>query len=101
MCELKKYKGRSSNPRVDSCIDILTSNIAWLLIESKSNKKIVGSCCGHNKYPMTILIKNENGLIFDLVSNKHINRKKRFYKKDSKGYYYIPEVVECKVKNTI
>ncbi len=29
---------------------------------------------------------------FDLISGKDIPRDKRFYVKDSEGYYYIPEV---------
>ena len=31
--------------------------------------------------------------VFELFSGKLINRKKRFYKKDKEGYYYIPEVL--------
>jgi len=35
--------------------------------------------------------------IFDLISNKIIPRKKRFYKIDKQGYYYIPEVINEKL----
>jgi hypothetical protein len=54
----------------------------------------VGCCCGHGKYPMTIIIRN--CLWFtELFSGIDIPRKKRFYVKDQEGYYYIPEVIEA------
>ena len=57
------------------------------------NRTIVACCCGHGKYPMTIIIEGINGNHFDLVSGVSIPRKKRFYKRDKQGYYYIPEVI--------
>ncbi len=57
----------------------------------------VGCCCGHLKYPTTIVCKKKFGgedVIFELISGKIIPRKRRFYKKDEEGYYYIPEVVD-------
>ena len=36
----------------------------------------------------------DTGQIFDLISEVDIPRKKKFYKKDKQGYYYIPEVIE-------
>ena len=58
------------------------------------NLETVACCCGHGKYNMTILIKDEKGRIRDYHTGLIINRKKRFYKKDNEGYYYVPEVVE-------
>ncbi len=52
----------------------------------------VGCCCGHKIYSMTIIVKHNDGTIYDLISNKVIPRKKKFYKRDNWGYYYIPEV---------
>ncbi|GAG87699.1 unnamed protein product, partial [marine sediment metagenome] len=54
--------------------------------------------CGHGKYPMTIIIQNTKlkECRWDLVSGKMIPRKKKFYRKDSEGYYYVPEVLEYK-----
>jgi len=52
----------------------------------------LGCCSGHNKYPMTIIVKENNGLRFELLSNIPIPRTRRFYKKDKEGFYYIPEV---------
>jgi len=54
---------------------------------------IIACCCGHGKYPMT-LVARYSFSNQELLSNIEIPRKKRFYKKDKEGYYYIPEVVE-------
>jgi len=64
------------------------------------NIKTLASCCGHNKYPMTIVVKSfirTHG--FEVLSRTLIPRKKRFYKKDKHGYYYIPEVIKNVRKN--
>ena len=56
---------------------------------------IKACCCGHGKYPMTIVVEDyfNNRTMIDWCSNKIIPRKKRFYVKDKQGYYYIPETV--------
>ena len=85
MCKLnKKNDGR----RIDPCMKEFIRNLNLCLSETT---QIVSCCCGHGKYPMTIIVKNYR-LIYDLVSDKIILRKKKFYKKDKQGYYYIPEV---------
>jgi hypothetical protein len=83
MCKLNK---KSGNKRIDPCIEKLCANICDCC-------EIVASCCGHGKYPMTILVTRYDGDIMDIVSNAIIPRKKRFYKKDKQGYYYIPETI--------
>ena len=51
-------------------------------------------CCGHGRYPRTIVMQNDDTkIITELFSGKIIPRKRRFYKKDEDGYYYIPEVL--------
>ena len=62
-------------------------------IEATDTYKTLACCCGHYKYPMTIVVKAKN-CIFDLVSNARIPRKRKFYKKDRQGVYYIPEALE-------
>lgn len=52
----------------------------------------LGCCSGHGRYTPTIIIKEENGEIKELLSGISIPRKKRFYIKDKKGFYFIPEV---------
>lgn len=69
--------------------------IANLQMGLKKEVKTLACCCGHFKYSMTIVVEM-NKKIFDLVSGKSIPRQRRFYKKDSEGYYYIPEVCEEK-----
>lgn len=54
--------------------------------------KTLASCCGHNLYPMTIVI-DFKGYPYEIFSGTWIGRKRKFYKKDRQGYYYIPESV--------
>lgn len=83
---------KTSDQRIDPCIRPL---IKWL-----NDKHItVASCCGHGRYPMTIVIKEgepgilKNKIIYrEIISQKIIPRIKRFYRRDPEGYYYIPEV---------
>ncbi len=87
--------------KVDSCIvpDIVG---LWNI-----GVKTLGSCCGHGKYKKTIIVQSESGLLStkkdsfkikylnsveDVFTNTIIPRKRKFYKKDAKGYYYIPEI---------
>ena len=81
MCKHKK----SSNKKIDKCIETL-------IFRMKQNGiKTLACCCGHKRYHMTIVVKDEGG-IYDMVSDVEIVRKKRFYVKDKNGLYYIPEV---------
>ena len=88
MCKLKKYK--TSNTRIDECMRIFIQNLNMF---RDSQIRILACCCGHGKYPMTVIIDAKHG-IYDLISGKTIPRKRRFYKKDKQGYYYIPEVIK-------
>lgn len=74
--------------KADSCM----ANLIHIL--NMRNIKTVACCCGHGKYNMSIIYESNNGRIWDLVSGIEVHRKKRFYKKDKEGFYYIPEVVE-------
>lgn len=88
MCQKRNSKRLIfTNIRVDSCM----RNIIQLM--RASGIKTLACCCGHGRYPMTIVVERY-GIIYDVMSLVEIPRKKRFYKKDSAGYYYIPEVVE-------
>jgi len=85
-----KFNPKNDSRRIDPCMKPL---MKWL---KKEGYKTFGCCCGHGKYPMTIIMKDKLGLFFDTVSSKVIPRKKKFYKKDKQGVYYIPEVSEPK-----
>lgn len=90
MCKLRNHSkidvvGRTV--RVDWCMRHL------LIAINNGNMETLGSCCGHGKYSMTIVCKNKyRSYIFELLSGVPITRKKRFYVKDGRGFYYIPEV---------
>jgi hypothetical protein len=84
--------------RIDKCIRPF---IKWL----KNKHCIVASCCGHNRYPKTIIVKEYRGnalkreiVYLEIFSQKIIPRTRKFYKKDKRGYYYIPEVSKENVK---
>lgn len=56
----------------------------------------LGSCCGHGKYPMSIVVRdisNNNRKVFEVFSDVIIPRHKRFYRTDKNSVYYIPEVL--------
>jgi hypothetical protein len=79
---------KKPNPRkIDKCM----KKIVWL-INNKTNYKTLACCCGHGKYPMTIVVSRGYGNPIEYFSEIEIPRTKRFYVKDKKGYFYIPEV---------
>ena len=83
MCKKKQFKYCPSE--IDECMKHILEHI---------HGNVVACCCGHGKYPMTIVkvMGFANYPYFlEIVSGKVIPRKKKFYKKDKEGYYYIPE----------
>lgn len=98
MCEKKKYCSRE----IDYCIysDVEEINLGFF-DNSHGKFRTLSSCCGHGKYPITIVVENTlNGRIFEWFTGvdfpkkyKNGKKNKRFYKKDSDGLYYIPEVM--------
>lgn len=87
MCKAKKYP-KIPNVRIDKCLKKVIENLNGMF---DANHETVASCCGHGKYPMTIIIKNTHGNYWELFSSRMILRKRNFYKRDKEGYYYIPE----------
>lgn len=90
MCE-KKYYGTRPYNRIDKCMRPFIKNLNQGM---KGKFELLACCCGHGKYPITIVARNKKGQIFDLVSNKDIPRKRKFYKRDPQGHYYIPETIQ-------
>lgn len=93
MCELNKYGDR----RIDPCLNYLIR-----LLNKAPKIETVACCCGHGKYPLTIVIKGKTwddktkkfiDCFIEVISKSIIFRKKKFYKRDSEGYHYIPEAV--------
>ena len=83
---------KNHNPRkIDKCMKELIE------ILQCRGVKTLACCCGHKKYPMTIVILQgleTDPYAFEIISQQVIPRKKRFYSKDKQGYYFIPESVE-------
>jgi hypothetical protein len=55
--------------------------------------KTVACCCGHGEYPETIVVELADGQFQEINSCEFIPRKRRFYRKDAEGVYYIPEAI--------
>ncbi len=86
ICEL----GNGKQFRVDGCIR--------KMIQQLNSYGIItaGSCCGHGRYPLSIVCKSANidcEYYYELVSGVKIPRTRNFYVKDRYGYYYIPEAL--------
>ena len=86
MCDINTKSGLK---RIDPCMRQAIKNLKEL------NVRTLACCCGHGKYPMTIVV--DIGILkplpLEIFSNLMIERKKKFYKRDKDGYYYIPETV--------
>ena len=87
MCKLnKKNDGR----RIDPCMREIIRCL------QEQGVKTLACCCGHGKYPMTIVIDAGAGtgkvIPQEIFSGIYLPRKKRFYIKNSGGHYVIPEV---------
>lgn len=79
--------------RVDACISELITSL------NENGIETVACCCGHGKYPVTILYRHKsndaiNGKIFDFCSQWGVSSraKKRWYRRDKQGLFFIPEV---------
>ena len=92
MCELEKY----GTTRIDPCLHELLDGIRQ---SHNGLFKTIMSCCGHGKYPTTVIVQNKSsGSVFEwfsginLFSSNRAKRRRSYYKKDTDGYYFIPEV---------
>lgn len=86
MCSKEQFDYCPS--KIDSCMKGL---IKYL---KKTGVQTLACCCGHDRYPMTVVVRARAGRVFELFSGQNIPRVRRFYRKDLAGYYYIPEVSE-------
>jgi hypothetical protein len=78
--------------RVDTCLKPIIERLNELGV------KTYMCCCGHGRYKPTILYKPINSrCIYEFLSGWMMIGDKRFYKKDSKGYFYIPQIEEEKI----
>ena len=85
MCKLDL---KNDSRRIDNCM-----KNAIFILKKRFKINTGACCCGHGKYNMTIVIKDKLG-VYELFSGEEILRKKKFYKKDMEGFYFIPEIKE-------
>lgn len=90
MCE---YNPKNDSRKLDPCLANLIGRL------KKQGLNTVGCCCGHFKYHLTIVCENSEGGRFDFITGVYIPRRKKSYKKDKEGIYFIPEVEEFWKKN--
>ena len=96
MCDKKSY----CNRQIDGCI---VDDVVFLNNWKNGKFETLLSCCGHDKYPKTIIVRNKaSGCVFEWYSKiilestyKNGKRRKRFYEKDNEGYYFIPELISA------
>ena len=85
MCTKLPYE----NPRIDQCLRGTVEKINY-----GGTYKTVASCCGHGKYPSTIVVRGASGSFREYFSGKAIEKRKkhRYYKRDKAGHYFIPQI---------
>lgn len=82
---IAKIRGRTV--RLDPCIRKLVIGLNEL------NVHTLASCCGHGRYPRTFVYRAHRRVYAHaLMRDVEIPRRRRFYKRDDKGFFYIPEV---------
>lgn len=85
---------KNKSGRIDKCIRNLVAALKF-----NPSFDVLASCCGHGRYPMTLIVRDEDAsgsVIRDLISGARIPRTRNFYRKDVRGFYYIPEVSKPK-----
>lgn len=83
-----KFDLKNDSRRIDPCMNSILGHI---------HGDVVACCCGHGKFPMSIVKRmgfENNPYYIEIISGKVIPRKKKFYKKDNLGYYFIPETLD-------
>ncbi len=88
-----KFNPSNDGRRIDPCIKNLIK-----FINEITGYETLACDCGHNRYPLTIVVKSKiDGNPIEILSKTNIPRKKKFYKRDKQGYYYIPEVSHSQI----
>jgi hypothetical protein len=82
MCKRAKF----GNQRIDPCMRETIQRLKSWGFET------LACCCGHGIYPETIVIKDPDFGPIEIYSHTEIPRKCRFYKRDTNGVFFIPEV---------
>lgn len=80
---------KNGDTRIDPCMRNLIKYLQAMGI------KTLSCCCGHKKYPMTIVVNSHGGRL-EICSGLFLGRTKKFYKRDKQGVYFIPETLKVK-----
>jgi hypothetical protein len=98
-----KFNPKNDGRFIDPCLREQVKEFDRDLKKGNSGN-LVACCCGHGKYPTSFVINFTNyghdrivalgykGPNWEKEKSVSLRRRKRFYKKDEKGYYYIPEL---------
>ena len=93
MCEVGTMKEviiQDKSISVDSCI---AETVQMINTELSNKIKTLGCCCGHGKYPKTIVVKDLlTGINYEYFTKKIIRRSRNLYYKDNEGIFHLPEV---------
>ena len=81
---------KGDGQRIDKCMKSIIS-----ILNTDSKMQTLACCCGHGRYPMTIVAKIRGSNV-EIFSGKTIPREKKFYKRDPQGFYHIPETIETR-----
>ena len=87
-----KFDRKSGDTRIDPCMRTVIKMLNHHKIETQA------CCCGHGKYHMTIVAKLLGGT-YEMFTGSYISRKKKFYKRNKQGHYYIPETLNTTKDN--
>ncbi len=89
---------KSGNQRIDPCMRDFINQLTI------GGAKVLACCCGHGKYSTTVVFQRKQGVFVVAYCSKSdsvakiLPRKKRFYRRDKDGWFFIPEIeVACKL----
>jgi hypothetical protein len=91
MTTMWRFNPKNRGTRIDPCLRQFIENLNWMMSTNDERLdiapwwQIVACCCGHGTYPMTIVAKDQRGMVLELVSGSYLKRKSRFYKTDKQG----------------
>ena len=86
MCNKLPY----CNPRIDKCMRETVERI-----NKEGTYRTLASCCGHGKFPKTIVVKEKetkNILEYYTKIRLQVKKRNRYYRKDKDGFYFIPKL---------
>nr|MDO8114951.1 hypothetical protein [Candidatus Sigynarchaeota archaeon] len=85
MCDKLRYE----NPRIDRCLVEAIEQI-----NAGGEFHTIASCCGHGRYPPTIIVRDRNGHYYEYVSKQLVDKAKRhrYYRRDPFGFYYVGQI---------